>query len=307
MSEAIGYGYEAPPTGEIGGIEEFEPIKIMFLERSYPSKYLNELNEKNTKAAEECTLLGIDFVPKAPSFKEGGVMWKYAVVERRGTGEGLNEKTLLPTDEGLLEEPKYTYSGVIQQIPPAIMYEKKWDLGEGGNPAGTLYKQTIYPAPQRFLPPVWPPYDFTNRRKYQDIPDDDRSAEVMALRAQEQKRKSDWNAVITYFNSLDELEALKVLEMSISYRFLMGFADNGGFKYVRPAKGLTMNLRRGKIDSRYLNLDAYIYNKDKKAYDFFVSDVTPPDEISEYVADMIIATQNAARQKRTSSMKEPNF
>jgi hypothetical protein len=302
----VGYGYEDPQSyGEVGGIEEAEPIKIMFLERTYPSKYMAELNERNMKNAEECTLLGIDFVPKAPSFKEGGVAWKYAVVQRQGSGEGINEKILVPNDHGMLDEPKYTYTGVIQQLPPNLIYEKRWDLGMGGNQQGTLYKNTQFPAPARFLPPVWPPYDFHNKRKYEDIPDSDTSIDAQECRQREKSRKEAWNGVIGFFNSLQELDALKILEMSIAYRYLIGNVENGSYKYIRPAKGLTMELRRGPVKNKYMDIEPYLYNKDTKLYEFFVDNVKAPDDTAVYIADMIVATREANIQKRIAKGSAP--
>jgi hypothetical protein len=307
QGEFQGYGYEPEEREESGGIREYEPIKIMLLERTYHPTHVKAIEEENQQKAEEATLLGLEFVPKKPSYKEGGVSWLYAVVQRTGAGDVCNEKVLLPNDDGTLEPPNYKYSGLINQLPPQLQYEKKWDMGVGGNLAGKLYKNTNYPFIQRFLPPVWPPYDFRNKRKYDDIPLDDHSEEVLDLRGREKKRNEEWKKVIDFYNALTEEQALHVLEMSLAYRFTLGKREGEIFNYVKPAPGMTFTTRRGAVKSQYLDIDTFFYDKDTKLYNFFVNNVVEPDETSEYIASMIATTIHSKKKAKKTSTPDPNF
>ena len=302
MSDTIDYGYKEEPQKEIGGIEEFEDIKVMLLERAFPSKYIQGINKENEEQANEATLLGIEYEAKKPSFKQGGVVWKYCVIQRAGKSSTINEKVLIPNDNGMFDEPSYVYCGQIQQLPPMQIFETKWDQGLGGDPHGAIQQGTRSPVISRFLPPTFQPYDFQNKRKFTDIPIEEDSAIAIELRQKEQVRRNNWNSVIEGYNKFNELDALKVLEMSLAYRYCLGnISEDGIFKYIRPHKGMTFNIRRGPINSKYLDIQPFVYDKDIKKYIHFVSEVTAATPDTEYVADLIIATRAAAVAKRSQN------
>jgi len=301
------YGFEETTT-EVGGINEFESIKLILLERDYPKKYLDELAKTNQENLEKAQVLGTDFVEKTPNFKSGGVVWKYAILSR-GKGEKVpTEKIFLPNDEGHFDEPKFACYGQISQLPPQQIYEKKWYLGEGGDVHGAI-DSNGFPFIKRFLPRVFPAYDWNKRRSVTDIPDHEDTEDANTLRSVELLRKSQWNQVINKYETFTEEQALTVLEMSLSYRFLIGNRGDIKYNYVRPAKGVSFGCRRGPIKNKYLEIQPWAYNKDTKRHDIFNAvESHEPTAMDEYAADMIIATRQASFAKRKKKeIVDPQF
>jgi len=307
MSKSYGYNYKQ--TNKNIGINEYEYVRVLFLERDFPTSYKEEISKAILEEQEQSMLLGKKVEGKKMSYKEGGIIWKYAIIKRSNNPNSskVNHNVISFDNNGNLIEPDYTYRGVIYQAPPKKIFEKRINAVRGGDIDGALHRELDYPIIKNFLPPVFPPYDTINNRPFNKINENEMDSNVIDLRNKENKRQELWKQIIDDFEKLSEDEALDLLENTISYRFLLGYVSNNSYVYVKPQKGLMFDIIRGPITSKYIDLLPFRYDKIENKYIYYTKNIIMPTDKSIELADVLINHEEPPFIEEPNNDDDPDF
>lgn len=278
--ETFEFDAQATTGGTNDGIANGEIVKCIILDFGYPSSYLASLKEENEKAKKDAEDMGLDFEEKKPSFKDGGIMAKVAVLERLDT----HEKVFRIGDNDEYVEPSYTCYTQISMVPPHVVFTKKWSsFGKGLinlKADGSLYIGNIIPS-------AFEAQDFATKVVIED---------------KEQERLASWKSLIDSYTQMTELQAHQWLLKALAQRFLLSHKGEKGFALLKPQTGVVFQARvRRKEGSRLFDLERFQWNGDRKQYDIFGSTSAYIDEESVDIASQIIGVRESNRLKRETA------
>lgn len=271
----------APPTREYNTIADGELVRCLVLDFGYPTAYLKTLAEENKAAKEQAENLGLDFEEKKPSFKEGGVMAKVAIIYRFDKKEAVFGTGKTPV------QPDYSCYTQISMMPPTVIYKKMWSSFTKGlmnvKKDGTFWISSI--LPNTFEAKNW---------------------ETGALDpAKEEARQKEWDNIIRSYNELTEEEAHLWLLRKLSARFLFAVERPEGYGIIKPTTGLVFEAKVRRKDKSYLfDLQRFEWDKDVKQYTVYGNPFAYIDEESVKLATQIIAEREIKALQREQAKAE---
>lgn len=290
---------------ESNGLKDGELVDVLLLEHTYPKVYLDELKKHNDTEKERCEALGANFVPKEPSCKEAGIVWKYAVIFRSGsfTGEDdePSEAVFKPTEEGL-QEPRYICYGQVTLYTPEFLFNKGWNFQQLGG--SVKANKSNKPYINEILPNAMVARDRDTGVKANAIPEG--QEEVFGiLIAEEKERIARWNEYTELWNNSNEEQCRKILDKWFSKMFMLCSFDieRSQYVYVAPEPGIKF---RAKIEKdKYINLKIFKWNFEAKCYDYYSAfntyEVEPEDLV---LANKIKELRETMKLKREMAKSE---
>lgn len=260
------YGYnETHNFSNAKGIQDGEIIEIMLLD--YTLAGTKRFQEQESKRAEECKVVGIDFEPIDPTFKELGICWKYAVITRIKFDDNEKEK-VFKSEAGKLIEPNYFCYGQINEYPPKLLFKNNWNYQRYGG-SSEVNPKTLAPVITAILPNAFTEMDWKNKVRADAIPKG-QEGNFGKLIKDESIRKSKWNQIIDYFDNISEDEGFKVLNKALGMRFLNCIfnADKNEFDYLPFSKGTILRCKAIK-PNKFLEVISLEYLKSKKGFEIY--------------------------------------
>lgn len=286
------------------GLQEGELVRCMIYAKDYPKVYLNHLGEINQENQKNAEVLGIDFTPMLPNHKDGGILWRYAVIARDKNTGILNNNVLIPSDNGLFDIPSYPISGQIEQLSPSIIIDKDLKPKMRGFKEGQC--RNGLPSLINILPS---PYMVKSKSGIlaKDYALDDFSEESVIARSDEKRRIEAWQKVLTKWMALSEDEAYETLNKSLAARYGI-MRIQGTVAEVVPIRLGTTFTAKISSSSPYMNIDVF---KTYQIENRWVTDIytkfdsTEADEEDEYFASMINASFASHYKKKAKP--DPEF
>lgn len=250
-----------------------ERVDVIILGHDFPADYLKTLSETNRKNEEKANELGIDFIPKKPSYKESGISWHLAVL-RRSFGELEPKEMVFKAGETSLIAPEYPAVCWFDVYAPPVHKTRR--VGKKGFLIGDMFREgggdfigrnKLKPA----IVDLFPEANFSGdpdkkvprnkKRRFNELTDNEieRNTNWNKL---ERKRLSDWDKLLDWWNGLSEDEAYEnLLEYSARRLLLYDKADfnDGIIRYVTPEQGMIFRgaIDRYNEDLPYINIVAF--------------------------------------------------
>lgn len=216
-------------------IREGEIIDCILLEEGFPSGYVSQLAAENEKISKEYASVGAEYAPKKPSYRDGGIGWRFAVLNRNINVDAAGNTTFDPVwtpnnDGSMLFEPDYLASGWFTHPIPKHQWEAMNQ--KTGNRYGDMYarggdidinkKNTSQPALVAMMPSVNPAKDFVNGSwiSADQVP---KGSEIQfaSLLDKERQRVAWWTKMMRDWELEGEEECRRWLNMMISRRLLL--------------------------------------------------------------------------------------
>lgn len=266
--------YGTPKKTNPNVFKNGEIVDCMLIERSFPPAYVKALEEKNRLIKEECEAMGDTPKFKQPSYKEGGVCWKIAVIRRRITqyADGTYDGEIVwKTEDGVLVSPNYPVTVNFIQMTPVQHKDFK---SKTGTLLGDMHKRgggdKIYkgkPSVADLFPSVNPCKDFKEGVSADKIAPglEDKFKDLLK---QETERKQQWAELVTEYMSEDEESALEYLEDLIARRLLICESDGDTVNYLKLVPGIKFRALIDNYNDGYYFSIKGIGDWDKSAKQF---------------------------------------
>lgn len=296
------FGYKPKATQEpAGALKDGEIVKVLILDMTYPSSYLKSLDEFNSNEKRIADSMGLDYSPKLPTHKEGGLQVNYAVITRGSDGQ-MTERVFKESPDGLIEPP-YTCYGSLTQLAPKELFEKKWDYQRRGG--GTKLNKLGKPTIVDLLPNASVVKDWSAGVSADEIPAG-QEEHFKDLLDKEAERLIEWEEFLKQYESLTEDEALEWLMDCMSSRFLICHVDDDIIAYVPAVKGTTFTAMIAKKD-KYLNLVPFKYNSNSKSFIIYskLNSKYPSDDSIAYANEIIELKETQKEIRNRKKSEEP--
>jgi len=257
------FGYE---NGTGDGIRDGEIVSVMFLNKSFPSRYLKNIAAQEKVEAENADTLGIDPEPVAKKHKEGGLVWNYAIIARKNGASDNFISTLVKDDDGKLTLPSYNIFGSYNQFIPEFIRDN--NLGFQNIIRGGIhrkYRETDNVVIVQHFPNTLPEKDWESGMTADQI-NDDNLAVFKHLWDREVKRVANWNTIIRKWDRETEADAYNKLNQMIASRLLLYNCRNlDAVEYYLPQTGMIFSAKVSR-KGKYIDLIAFEWDKEYGAY-----------------------------------------
>jgi hypothetical protein len=251
LDDDFDFDSSSVPTanGERDSIANGELLRCIITSFSMPAAYLKDIEEKNTEIEREANITGIDPVLLTPTFKEGGIVAKVAVLFRQTKKDyGVQWNSL--TNE--VTEPNFVCYTQISMMPPPTIYAKSWSSFTKGL---VNMRQDGNPYIGAILPSAWKAEDFTTK---------------VLDPVKEKARLAEVQKVLAEYEALSEIGAERYLRQKLAQRFLLVNNANGKFTLFNPKIGLQFDAQaRRKEGANLFDLQRFQWNSDKRQYDIY--------------------------------------
>lgn len=299
-------------------LQNGEIVDVMLLEHTYPSNYVTALNERNTKEKLEAEELGVSFVPNKPSYKDGGISWKYAVIRRARTGIEPDELVFKPSDTGFIE-PEYVCYGQLSHLMPLDQLRA---TSKNGTLYGDLQREGGTETAIGGLPAIKPMFDSVKPSRDDSdktVPVEQRMTADRVPKGQEERyasilqkesiRKQWWNNILKWWKGLTEEQAFKALNSWVSHRLLLCKKVDTLFEYLEPEAGMIFRAQINRLDgSKYFNINTFsgwkTVNGKWKRDIYSTCEVEKPTEEQKLVAQLLIKTKEEGIERRKQQMNK---
>lgn len=271
------FGYSGERTSEYNSFNEGELVKCILLDYGYPTSYLKKLNEENEAIKEESKATDMYIPPKKPSYKEGGLEWKYAIIGRDKNTKIVNQKVFIETENGL-EVPKISCYGQLLCPVPRMIHEKNlFSFVKGGG--NKVYSNggcdLIYLLPEA-----------TGHNDWSDLA--------------KTELEEEWNIIYEKWDALTEEECKTMLNNMFARRMLLCRVGNENkYEYLHPETGMIFQ-GMIKFYTKYHSLVVIDkWDKVKKKFDMYSTfDVKDVTENSLALAKELIQLREENKLKR---------
>lgn len=282
------FGLEEVENGKKLPVQHDDIVTLMLIGYGFPYKYIKELEKINEERKKETEDIGKKFIPIKPSHRDGGVTYRAVMLSVNNQSIPFTKDSIVyfdaPTPDWIYATPNMSFKfekgggysikngkpNVVNLLPsakPAVKYEdgKKIDISE---------------------------LDLTDKFVRQQYAD---------LVSTEEQRVAQWEAMLKYWDNIDEDTALKDLHTFFARtRFLCRISD-GKVKYVEPALGVTFTAK-ANIYKGYLGFDSVgFYDRDSKSFPIYstcnVQD--PTDEDVAYAEQLLDKEANLRKEAYT--------
>jgi len=308
-------GFEQSEGGEGSRIKDGEFVDVIIIDKAYDTGYLNDLENRNALEQMKKEALGQSFTPEAPSAKEGGIAFDYAVL-RRST-DGVNWKYCF--GKGELVEPSYVVYGRVNQPIPKTIEEKKiypmifvptGDLDSKGLPVIKQIMPSVYEAAH------WEKNNGRNERVFtaSEMPASYVDTAIgLKVMQKEQERRQAWEGIISNWDGLSEEECIDYLQSLLARRYLIARQEGSKLKFLEPDVGTMFRaqVNRYKPDSKYLDIRA-MDNRGKVVHNVFTNFEARRDSETIGIAESLIELklkniERRAEERAKDSGDSPPF
>lgn len=290
-------------------LQHGELVKVLLLEEVMPPMYLKELQEENAAAKKKAEEEMAEYKEKSPSWKDGGIAWRFAVVQRNRLSGRPEELTFTRDLNDQIELiPGVNIFGMEFQRPPHRLEGRMQKKGGSVKPMADGK-----PKAKDYFPKTFPARDWNEGVTANNIPAG-QEEKFKRLIAEEEQRKKAWAELIDRYNNTDPETCKEQLEIVMGRTlFLCHFNEKTGeYEYFKPQKGMRFQamVDRGKDGERkYFNLKLYDWSQsaDNKFRLTYYTDfnVEQPTEKTIALADALLSKHKdivEARKKDT-----PNY
>lgn len=280
------FEFDSTPPRESNSINNGELVRCLVLDFGHPTSYLKALAEENKTAKGQADSLGFDYEEKKPSFKDGGIMAKVAVVYRIDNKQPVFGTAKTPV------QPSYSCYSQITMLPPSVIYEKGWSSFTKG--LMNVKKDGSFVI-GGILPSAFPAIDWNTKQ-----PDP----------AKEKERKSKWQEILEAYQEMTEEQAHLWLLRRLAQRFLFVSETSEHHSLLKPTTGLVFEARVRKKDGSFMfDFERFQWDKETKQYVIYGNPFAYIDQESIEIATNIIAEREvqALQREHAKAQKEEEY